>query len=91
MTNLAPGDLVEVVNTPPFGWHVDPPSMIGRRGVVVSRGRIKFAMDVSVIRGFLVYDVRFPADTRDCAIDILRKISGPPEDDSIPTLTEIVA
>jgi hypothetical protein len=85
MTNLAPGDLVEVVNTPPRGYYIDPksPTKVGHRGVVVS--------ELYIEEMIKLHDVRFPYGTYDVALAILRKISGPPQDDAIPTLTEIVA
>lgn len=77
---LRPGDLVEVVNTPPPGWVFDgagPVSLaIGDQGVVVSGAYLP--MDRRY--GFPIVDVRFPQGVVDIACPLLRKLAGPPEE-----------
>ena len=89
MSSLSPGDLVEVVNTPPPGRKVIPTALIGARGVVVSG---EYYVGNPRWRTVGIHDVQIGGKTMDIATALLRKISGPPLDaESIPTLTDIVA
>lgn len=89
MSGLSPGDLVEVVNTPPPGRKVIPTNLIGSRGVVVSG---EYYVMNWRWRTVGIHDVNIAGKTLDIATALLRKISGPPLDaESIPTLTDIVA
>ena len=94
MSSLAPGDLVEVVNTPPPAYYVSP---IGRRYLGMQGVIVSTEYDSHIISGLKLHDVRFVEKTTDVATCLLRKISGPPEDScewsltDIPTLTDIVA
>jgi hypothetical protein len=85
--SLSPGDLVEVVNTPPAGRRVIPAAMIGSIGIVVSG---EYYVSHPNWRNVGIHDVSIGGRTIDIATALLRKISGPPAD-VIPTLTEVVA
>ena len=87
MSALAPGDFVEVVNTPPEGRMVIPASAIGSIGVVVSG---EYYVGHPDWRTVGIHDVSIGGRTTDIATCLLRKISGP-QADVIPTLTEAVA
>jgi hypothetical protein len=92
--SLAPGDLVEVLGTPPAGFTIHPNGrkFIGQLGVVVSA-----EYPSPTIKGIGLHDVRFAQKTIDVATCLLRKISGTPEDShewgltDIPTLTDAVS
>ena len=83
--SLSPGDLVEVVNTPPPGYvlAVSGRKWVGARGVVLTP---EYDSHILPIR---LHDVRFAQKTTDVATCLLKKISGPPSD-VIPTLTDVV-
>ena len=74
--SLSPGDLVEVVNTPPPGFFlaVSGRKWVGARGVVVTP---EYDSHILPIR---LHDVRFAQKTTDVATCLLKKISGPPSD-----------
>jgi hypothetical protein len=84
--SLSPGDLVEVVNTPPPGYAVAKQRLIGRQGIIVST-EYRSGYDPTIGR----HDVRFVSETLDVATCLLRKISGPPSDGvDEPTAREVV-
>jgi hypothetical protein len=89
MSLLAPGDLVEVMNTPPPSRRVGPQGLrlVGNVGVVLSG---EYYITDPPWRDVGMHDVRIGANTTDIATALLRKISGPPAD-VIPTLTQVVA
>jgi hypothetical protein len=88
--SLSPGDLVEVVNTPPPGFAITGArrSWIGQRGVVLTGEWFHWNRPWYSHIG--IHDVQFGSVTRDVATCLLKKISGPPGD-VIPTLTDVVA
>lgn len=78
---LRPGDLVEVVNTPPPGWVFDGEGgavslAIGDQGVVVSGEYLP----LNRAYNFPIVDIRFPQGLVDVACPLLRKLAGPPEE-----------
>ena len=94
MSSLSPGDLVEVVNTPPPGRKVIPTNLIGARGVVVSG---EYYVMNWRWRTVGIHDVNIAGKTLDIATALLRKISGPPADGEgeprradVPTPTDAV-
>ena len=88
MSSFSPGDLVEVVNTPPPGYRVHPPTIVGARGIVMSCEYQPLSNWYGCIP---MHDVMVGAARLEIATALLRKISGPPLDaQSIPTLTDIV-